>query len=128
MLIYRLCIVGKVNPAERANTAVHPAWLDSRAVFSLSTDWADDAPEDEKRALRLQLVEVSRRLGRIVGEGEGGSGVGTYVNEANPYEPEWKSVFWGAKYERLLRIKRRVDPGNLFVCNRCVGTDVVLEP
>lgn len=126
MLTSILRPVGKVNPAERANTAVHPAWLDGRAVFSLSTDWADSAPEDEKRALRLQLVEVSRRLGEIVGESEGGGG--TYVNEANPYEPEWKSVFWGEKYERLLRIKRRVDPGNLFVCNRCVGTDVVLEP
>jgi len=37
-------------------------------------------------------------------------------------------VFWGEKYGRLLAIKRRVDPTNLFVCNRCVGTDIVLEP
>lgn len=44
------------------------------------------------------------------------------------YEPEWQRVFWGTKYERLLEIKRRIDPTNLFVCNRCVGTDIVLEP
>lgn len=102
---------------------MHPAWNDGRGVFSISTDWADDAPEDEKHALRLELVEVSQRLGGIVGQGGG-----TYVNEANPYEPDWKNVFWGEKYGRLLKIKRRVDPENLFVCNRCVGSNIVLEP
>jgi Berberine and berberine like len=44
------------------------------------------------------------------------------------YEPDWQNVFWGAKYDRLLSIKERIDPTNLFVCNRCVGTDIVLEP
>ena len=44
------------------------------------------------------------------------------------YEPDWQNAFWGSKYGRLLAIKRRVDPTNLFVCNRCVGTDIVLEP
>lgn len=44
------------------------------------------------------------------------------------YEPDWENVFWGEKYERLLEIKKRIDPTNLFVCNRCVGTDIEYEP
>lgn len=72
-------IVGKVNSAERDNTAVHPAWKDSRAVFSLGTDWADDASAEEKLRKKKQAVEISKRLGEIVGP-DGG----TYVNEANP--------------------------------------------
>jgi FAD/FMN-containing dehydrogenase len=44
------------------------------------------------------------------------------------YEPDWQRVFWGDKYERLVSIKRRVDPTHLFVCNRCVGGDLVLRP
>ena len=44
------------------------------------------------------------------------------------YEPEWQKVFWGPKYNRLLAIKKRIDPTNLFACNRCVGTDVLFEP
>jgi hypothetical protein len=44
------------------------------------------------------------------------------------YEPKWQTVFWGKKYERLLSIKKRVDPAQLFVCNRCVGSDLVLKP
>lgn len=44
------------------------------------------------------------------------------------YEPDWEKVFWGDKYERLVSIKRKVDPTSLFVCNRCVGGDLVLRP
>ncbi|ERF73264.1 hypothetical protein EPUS_03096 [Endocarpon pusillum Z07020] len=115
--------IGKVNSAERDNTAVHPTWKDSRALFSLGTDWADDASAEEKLRKKLQAVEISKRLGDIVGP-DGG----TYVNEANPYEPDWQNVFWGPKYDRLLSIKKRIDPTNLFVCNRCVGTDVLFKP
>ncbi|KAF7505684.1 hypothetical protein GJ744_000533 [Endocarpon pusillum] len=115
--------IGKVNSTERDNTAVHPAWKDSRAVFSLGTDWADDASGEERLRKKQQAVEISKRLGEIVGP-DGG----TYVNEANPYEPDWQNVFWGPKYDRLLSIKKRIDPTNLFVCNRCVGTDVLFKP
>ncbi len=74
-----ICLVGKVNPAERDNTAVHPAWKDSRAILSIGTDWADDASAEEILSKKQQAVEVSKRLGEIVGP-DGG----TYVNEANP--------------------------------------------
>ncbi|PGH10691.1 hypothetical protein AJ80_07447 [Polytolypa hystricis UAMH7299] len=115
--------IGKVDAKERDNTAVHPIWKESRAVFSMSADWKDDAPLDVKRRMKQDLVRISERLGELVGE-DGG----TYVNEANPYEPDWENTFWGSKYKRLLRIKRRIDPTNLFICNRCVGTDIVLQP
>lgn len=70
------------------------------------------------------MIEVSKRLANIVGK-DGG----TYLNEANPYEPIWKEAFWGMeKYEKLLKIKKKVDPEGLFMCNRCVGTDIVLSP
>ncbi|KAE8371861.1 hypothetical protein BDV26DRAFT_298399 [Aspergillus bertholletiae] len=115
--------IGKVNNDERDNTAIHDVWKHSHALLSISVDWADTATESEKRAKRHEAVELSRKLTDIVGE-EGG----TYVNEANPYEPNWQSVFWGKKYDRLLAIKQRVDPTKLFVCNRCVGTDIVIQP
>jgi hypothetical protein len=73
-------IVGKVNSAERDNTAVHPVWKDSRALLAIGTDWPDDAPAEEKLRKKTEAVRVSKRLGQIVGP-DGG----TYVNEANPY-------------------------------------------
>jgi hypothetical protein len=68
-----------VSPTERDRTAVHPIWKNSRALLSFGTDWADDAPAEEKSRKKKQAVEVSERLGKIVGPNGG-----TYVNEANP--------------------------------------------
>ncbi|KAL2818747.1 hypothetical protein BDW59DRAFT_181875 [Aspergillus cavernicola] len=115
--------IGKVNNDERDNTAVNEIWKHSHALLTISVDWANNATESEKHEKRLHAVGISETLTKIVGS-EGG----TYVNEANPYEPDWQRVFWGDKYERLVSIKRRVDPTHLFVCNRCVGGDLVLRP
>ncbi|KAI9368655.1 hypothetical protein BJX61DRAFT_550263 [Aspergillus egyptiacus] len=113
--------IGKVNNDERDNTAVNDIWKHSHAILSIHVDWADNATESEKHEKRLHAVQLSGALTEIVGS-EGG----TYVNEANPYEPDWQRVFWGDKYDRLVSVKQRVDPTHLFVCNRCVGGEVVL--
>lgn len=68
-----------MNPAARAETAVNPQWDLSNGVLSFSIDWAEDAPEDEKRAKRLRLVEMSNKYDAVAGPESG-----TYINEANP--------------------------------------------
>lgn len=115
--------IGRVKNDTRADTAVHPAWAQSLGILSFGANWKDDAPLAEKKQKKGMVVEQSRQLGEIFGP----SG-GTYINEANPFEPEWQQVFWGTNYARLLKIKREIDPTNLFVCNRCVGTDILFEP
>ncbi|OAP54750.1 hypothetical protein AYL99_11198 [Fonsecaea erecta] len=115
--------IGHVHSAMRENTSVHPSWRDGRAVMSFGTNWEDDAPEAKKHQKRLELVEMSRRWAQIAGPD-----AGTYMNEANPFEPNWERVFWGSNYERLLKIKKARDPTNLFACNRCVGSEIVYEP
>ena len=50
-------------------------------------------------------------------------GAGSYVNETDYFEPDWQRAFWGDNYPRLLAIKRKVDPGNLFTCHHCVGSE-----
>ncbi|KAJ9651527.1 hypothetical protein H2198_009195 [Neophaeococcomyces mojaviensis] len=117
-----LNFIGRVNTTGRSNTAVHPAWAESIGVLSFGTNWEDEAPFEEKQFKRQLLVAQSERLGEIFGPTGG-----TYINEANPFEPDWQNVFWGSNYARLLGIKRSIDPTNLFVCNRCVGTDIVFE-
>ncbi len=68
-----------MDSAERDETVVHPVWKDSQAIFSVSTDWADDASAEETLRNKKEAVAVSERLGEIVGPD--GS---TDVNEANP--------------------------------------------
>lgn len=48
---------------------------------------------------------------------------GTYVNEADYFEPEWQDSFWGTHYERLVEVKARYDPTNLFRVHHGVGSE-----
>ncbi|KAH8879740.1 FAD-binding domain-containing protein [Thozetella sp. PMI_491] len=48
---------------------------------------------------------------------------GAYMNEASKYEPNWQQTFWGTHYDRLLKIKREVDPDDVFWCTPCVGSE-----
>lgn len=49
---------------------------------------------------------------------------GSYVNETDYFEPDWQRSFWGDSYPRLLEIKRRYDPANLFRVHHGVGSEV----
>lgn len=91
--------------------------------MSFGIDWPNNATAAEKKRRRQELVEVSLKMGEIVG-----SDGGTYINEANPYEPDWQNVFWGSNHAKLEAIKKRIDPRGLMMCNRCVGTDIIYEP
>ncbi|KAM0401260.1 hypothetical protein ACHAQC_001941 [Fusarium culmorum] len=48
---------------------------------------------------------------------------GAYINEALPFEPDWQHTFWGDNYERLLSIKKAVDPDDVLWCFPCVGSE-----
>jgi hypothetical protein len=50
-------------------------------------------------------------------------GAGAYVNEADYFEPDWQYSFWGDNYPRLLDVKRRYDPTNLFRVHHGVGSE-----
>ncbi|CAG9990958.1 unnamed protein product [Clonostachys byssicola] len=40
--------------------------------------------------------------------------MGTYINEASIYEPDWSKSFWGDNYPRLSTIKEEIDPDMVF--------------
>jgi hypothetical protein len=47
---------------------------------------------------------------------------GAYQSEGDVYEPDYIRSFWGQEnYNRLLKIKKELDPDNLLSCFRCVG-------
>ncbi|KAK8074893.1 FAD binding domain-containing protein, partial [Apiospora hydei] len=50
-------------------------------------------------------------------------GMGAYVNEDNPGRPDWQNEFWGENYDRLVQIKRAVDPEDVLWCHPCVGNE-----
>jgi FAD/FMN-containing dehydrogenase len=48
---------------------------------------------------------------------------GSYVNETDYFEDDWQRSHWGDHYPRLVEIKRRYDPGNVFIVHHGVGTE-----
>ena len=50
-------------------------------------------------------------------------GGGSYMNEADYFEPDWQRSFYGVNYDRLLDIKRAYDPTNLFRVHHGVGSE-----
>lgn len=50
-------------------------------------------------------------------------GGGSYSNEGNYFQKGWQTEFWGANYDRLLAIKKKYDPTNLFHVHKGVGSE-----
>jgi len=50
-------------------------------------------------------------------------GMGAYPNEASYFQKDWRTEFWGGNYAKLEKIKKEVDPANLFQCHHCVGSE-----
>ncbi|KAI9168085.1 FAD-linked oxidoreductase ZEB1 [Paramyrothecium foliicola] len=92
-----------------ANSATHPKFRDS-SNFVIS---ALGAPANASLAVRADLQGV---LTNIVDEAlrQAGPDGCAYVNEGDPYQPNWQENFWGDNYPKLRTIKEKWDPNGLF--------------
>ncbi|KAK4185827.1 6-hydroxy-D-nicotine oxidase, partial [Podospora australis] len=98
-------------PRNRANAdnAVNPAWRETVCFLILS-------------GLDLQQ-NVLGPFKKVAPVSEGG---GAYLNEANVDEPdgEWQGGWYGVEnYQRLVRIKQKWDPKELFYATTAVGSE-----
>jgi FAD/FMN-containing dehydrogenase len=106
-------------------TSVNPVALDAAALLiAASTEphaypglpgHEPDLVEARARAAKIDAVM------NIVRDATPGSG--SYLNEANYFEPDWQTSFWGPNYPRLLDIKRKYDPDNMFRVHHGVGSE-----
>lgn len=97
--------------------SVNPAWRKAYIHSVIGARWNPfDAAEEEKQKALLTDVYVEG-LRRMAPDS------GAYVNEAYPDEPDFQHAFWGDNYERLLAIKKKVDPEDVLWCHPCVGNE-----
>ncbi|TLD32446.1 FAD binding domain-containing protein [Venturia nashicola] len=82
------------------------------------------APKEKIRAVEERMMNKYVPLFDALSENHG-----AYINEASPYEKDWKTTFYGGgeRYEKLLKIKQKYDPNNVLWCFPCVGGDVFSE-
>jgi hypothetical protein len=99
------------------DNAVNPAWRDAvlhaTAVDSLPRNYTV-ADLDARHARMNSFIQPWRELS---------PGAGSYLNEADIQEPNWKQSFYGSNYPRLLKVKQNWDPHEVFYVTTGVGSD-----
>ncbi|CAG8089549.1 unnamed protein product [Penicillium olsonii] len=102
----------------KPNTAIHPGW---RSTYLFMENF-DVPPADSglQGVRQVRQYAISKKLNAMKAAAPG---IGTYMNEADPDDPDWKEDFYGDRYEWLTSVKQKYDPEGLFWCYRCVGSE-----
>ncbi len=101
-----------------APNALHPAWRDALAHLLVFIVWPPNATAAEQMSMRTQFSRVDMQPLR-----DATLGSGSYMNEADRIEPDFQQAFYGANYDRLLKIKRQFDPWDVLWAATAVGSD-----
>ncbi|XP_055340389.1 uncharacterized protein LOC129589601 [Paramacrobiotus metropolitanus] len=98
-------------------TSVSPAWRQAAWLSILFATWnatTSTTEIAEKEAALNSGLQVWRNAY---------PDSGVYHNEIGLGEPYWQKASWGTNYERLLSVKRQMDPNEVFLCEKCVGSE-----
>ncbi|KAI0186804.1 hypothetical protein F4808DRAFT_469229 [Astrocystis sublimbata] len=106
-------------PSDAPDSAANPAWRDVIMFNIIGLTWNEDTPAHEVAAIHERLTnDLAQRLKDI------SPGCGWLIlTRVMWMDPEWADSFYGANYERLLQIKKRVDPNGLFWAPTAVGSE-----
>ena len=102
------------TPASAAN----PAWRKAIMFGIFGGMWTDDMSEEEVAEMNTKITHDWMERLRQITPGSGG-----YGNEGDVMEPDFAQAFYGDSYERLLSIKKKVDPWNVFWAPTAVGSE-----
>ncbi|XP_050409611.1 uncharacterized FAD-linked oxidoreductase YvdP isoform X1 [Patella vulgata] len=98
------------NPQEV--TSITPYFRSGLHSLSCYLFWSDASKDAEATKAAIKYGDQLKQYGK-----------GIYFNEPTQDINDWKEQFWGPNYARLLAIKKKWDPENLFTCQHCVGCD-----
>ncbi|KAI5844025.1 FAD binding domain protein [Morchella snyderi] len=117
-LIFEVTTHPTLEIAGYPDNAVLPAWRDNELNLVVTIPWNDTAPMSKAYADQKTITNVWDAALRELAPDSG-----VYMNEADPYEPNFQKEFFGANYDRLLKIKDKYDPEHIFYAITAVGSD-----
>ncbi|KAK4183730.1 hypothetical protein QBC35DRAFT_507454 [Podospora australis] len=101
-----------------SNSATHPSWRNAANFVITVLPVPIGASKAEKASLQNVLTNTIDQALR-----DSSTSGATYVNEADPYQPNWQSHFWGSEYPRLKQIRKKWDPLGVFYSIATPGTE-----
>ncbi|OAA57315.1 FAD-binding, type 2 [Cordyceps fumosorosea ARSEF 2679] len=114
-------VAGNANrgraPGETVN-AVLPAWRDALYHLIIEEVYPGDAPTGRLVAAQADMNAHQELLRTATPAGSG-----AYINEATFDNPQWKEDYFGANYDKLLRVKKRYDAQGVLYGPASVGSD-----
>ena len=106
-------------------TSINPAVYDAAALAIMGSGNNQVYPQLKNHEVNLQeakqIVQYTQQAMHLLMKAAPQSGA--YVNEADYFQKDWQTVFWGKNYAKLLQIKRKYDPAGVFYCHHCVGSE-----
>ncbi len=111
--------------AAARDTAMNPAVLDAFALVICAASGPTAYPglagrEPDAALARQQAQAIARAMNELRSLSPS---AGSYVSESDYFEPDWQQSFWGTNYRRLLAVKQRYDPEDLFFVHHGVGSE-----
>jgi FAD/FMN-containing dehydrogenase len=107
------------------NTAMNPDVLDAFALVIIGGHGPPAFPgipahEPDLALARANAQAIGRAFDPLLTVAPG---AGAYLSEADFFDPNWKTRYWGPNFDRLAAIKKRYDPEGLFFVHQGVGSD-----
>ncbi|KAI1155668.1 FAD binding domain-containing protein [Nemania diffusa] len=114
-----LCFNIAPNPKEGyPDSAVNPAWRKTLLHAIDFVSWSQDTYPELIQIWSGTLTFDWGPLWRSVSPGSG-----AYMSESDYIEPDFQHSFWGDKYERLYKLKKELDPWDVFYAQNAVGSE-----
>lgn len=106
-----------VDPAN-ADNAVNSAWRPMYLFAQQAVRWPVNGTSEQTLKIRKEFQTGDMQRWRDISPG-----AGSYLAEADRLEPNFGLAFWGDKYPRLLALKAKWDPEDVFFATTSVGSE-----
>ncbi|KAI1842226.1 hypothetical protein JX266_011634 [Neoarthrinium moseri] len=100
------------------DNSINPAWRNVAMHAIAATLWDPTMPEASIKAASDKLTFDWMKRWRDVSPG-----AGAYMSESDYIEPDFRQAFFGDKYAKLYRLKKRYDPWGVFYAQNAVGSE-----
>ncbi|KAL6711010.1 hypothetical protein ACN47E_006885 [Coniothyrium glycines] len=105
------------DPANNDN-AVNSHWRPLVSFSMQSVRWPINSTAEQILKIRKDFQDIDHQSWRDISPG-----AGSYLAEADRLEPDFGQAFWGDKYPRLLELKSKLDPQDVFFATTGVGSE-----